>query len=407
MRVLWLAVVPALYDESKVGGWIGALEQIVCNYNKNIELGIMFEHEDQIFKINKDGVDYYPIHINKRKVYKLNPYKKWKKLRNKMLRVIEDFKPDIIHCFGSEWPYGLITNDIEIPVVLHMQGFLNTYIEMESLVFDENDARYVYGLRFDMILKWLVNRKENAIKMQMERHIMRINRYYMGRTKWDSNIVKYYSPDSIYYYCPEAIRPQIYNASKTWNYIRRQRMSIVTISQANSLKGNEIILRTAKFLKEVLKVDFEWKVAGKRNIFQLFEKKTKINHRDVNIKLLGMIDANNVVEQLVDSDIYVHPAVIDNSPNSLCEAQLIGCPVVAANVGGIPQLVDDGESGILYPYNEFQTLAYILVDLYSDKELMIKLSKNEYTISHKRHSPEFISNVLEDIYTDVIVKSNI
>jgi glycosyltransferase involved in cell wall biosynthesis len=367
----------------------------------------MFEHEDQIFKINKDGVDYYPIHINKRKVYKLNPYKKWKKLRNKMLRVIEDFKPDIIHCFGSEWPYGLITNDIEIPVVLHMQGFLNTYIEMESLVFDENDARYVYGLRFDMILKWLVNRKENAIKMQMERHIMRINRYYMGRTKWDSNIVKYYSPDSIYYYCPEAIRPQIYNASKTWNYIRRQRMSIVTISQANSLKGNEIILRTAKFLKEVLKVDFEWKVAGKRNIFQLFEKKTKINHRDVNIKLLGMIDANNVVEQLVDSDIYVHPAVIDNSPNSLCEAQLIGCPVVAANVGGIPQLVDDGESGILYPYNEFQTLAYILVDLYSDKELMIKLSKNEYTISHKRHSPEFISNVLEDIYTDVIVKSNI
>ena len=46
-----------------------------------------------------------------------------------------------------------------------------------------------------------------------------------------------------------------------------------------------------------------------------------------------MIDSEQVAQELSSSRVYIHPAIIDNSPNSLCEAQIVGCPVIAANVG--------------------------------------------------------------------------
>lgn len=44
------------------------------------------------------------------------------------LKVIEDFKPDIIHVFGSEWGFGLVEKYVDIPVVIHMQGSLPPYV---------------------------------------------------------------------------------------------------------------------------------------------------------------------------------------------------------------------------------------------------------------------------------------
>lgn len=43
------------------------------------------------------------------------------------LNIIEDFQPDIIHVFGSEWCFGLVEKYTNIPVVIHMQGSLPPY----------------------------------------------------------------------------------------------------------------------------------------------------------------------------------------------------------------------------------------------------------------------------------------
>ena len=122
----------------------------------------------------------------------------------------------------------------------------------------------------------------------------------------------------------------------------------------------------------------------------------------MNVNLIGRVGAERIAEELADADLYIHPAIIDNSPNTLCEAQLIGTPVIAANVGGIPQLVEDGTTGILYPYNESYTLAFKIMDLYGDKTRMQELSENEYRLSHDRHNPEHIVRTLVGIYREII-----
>lgn len=405
MRVLWFSLTPSLYDEKLYGGWVASLERLIKSQCNDIELGIAFEHNDRCFKKYKNGTTYYPIckstSIKEKLDVLFNFNAIWRLLKPHCLKVIKDFKPDIIHCFGSEWPFALVAEDIKIPVVVHMQGFINIYRLSSSMCVRLSDFYKFYHYNpFKMFHYWYRSKKDDASDIR-EQKIMKVNHYFMGRTDWDKNIVKYYSPGSQYYYCPEAIRPEIFHSSKIWNFKSRKKMRLITISSASSLKGNDLILRTAKLLKQ-FNFDFEWRVSGSKDTFNLFESILGVRHEDLNIILLGYINSEQIINELSEADAYVHTAIIDNSPNSLCEAQLIGCPVISTNVGGIPQLVDNGNTGILYPFNEPHTLAFILMNVFGDKELMEKLSVNEFKVSHERHDELKIVKRLCSIYNDII-----
>lgn len=405
MRVLWFSVTPSLFDEKKYGGWIASLEQIVRSNNSQVELAIAFEYDSPEFKVNKGGTTYYPINVSNsikdRLIEKVDFDYRWNRLKPKMLSIINDFKPDIIQCFGTEWPYGLISQYTNIPVVIHMQGFTNIYNESCSLVYSDWEYIRCHSFNPKVAFTTLTNRKKIQNHLKREEHLMQLNRYYMGRTDWDRNIVNYYSLSGQYFYCPEALRPGIYQ-SEPWHLIDSTTYKLVTITQAGILKGNEIILRTAKILKDQFNFSFEWNVAGNPNAFKVAEKKTGICHSDYNINLLGMIDSEQVAQELSSSRVYIHPAIIDNSPNSLCEAQIVGCPVIAANVGGISSLVSHNQTGILYPYNEPHTLAFNIMELCQDDEKLQQLSKTERKLALQRHDPDAIFKNLINIYNKII-----
>jgi glycosyltransferase involved in cell wall biosynthesis len=405
MRVLWFSPTPSLFDEKKYGGWVASLELIFRKYLKEYELGIAFEYNNADFKVVKNSVTYYPItehesvsdYLNKKlgRPYALDGY------FNTLKKIIDDFKPDIIQCFGTEYAYGLISKKVKIPVVIHMQGFLNIYNFEDALSYSRFDRFYYKPFQPMAMYHSIFDKKVFDYKSRIERMVMKSNHFFTGRTNWDKNIVKYYSPGSHYYYCAEAIRPAIYNSERRWEW-KDNVPTLVTITQAGNLKGNEMILRTAFLLKKVFNYNFNWRVAGDKSSFLKFERKTGINHEDVGIELLGMISAEEVVNELVSATMYIHPAIIDNSPNSLCEAQIIGCPVIATNVGGIPDLVQDGVTGWLYPYNEPHTLAFKIMNVVSDKELLSTVSHNEIDVATKRHDPEGISKTISDVYNEII-----
>lgn len=405
MRVLWFSPTPSLYNynNSKGGGWVASLEKIVKKQLKDIELGVAFEAHDDNFKIKQNRTTYYPIRrvnglLDSLKV-KIHGNYDFHMIKDAIEKIINDFKPEIIHCFGSEWSYAMISTYVNVPVVVHMQGFLDIYSLSSELVYSKNDE----GCRRIKPSYWLD--KRNAQKrVNMEVLLMKNNQYFMGRTNWDKNIVKYYSPNSYYYYCPESIRSDIYDSEEHWSLPQDNHMKIVSISSGNRLKGNEIILRTAYLLKTRFGFNFEWRVAGDKWGMADATKRTGIHPDDVNIKMIGRISSKQIVNELCSAHCYVHPAVIDNSPNSLCEAQLIGCPVIAANVGGIPQMVNDGKTGLLYPYNEPHTLSFTLMHLFDDKILMKELSLNEIAMSKDRHDPIKLSVTLHSIYVDIISK---
>jgi glycosyltransferase involved in cell wall biosynthesis len=156
-------------------------------------------------------------------------------------------------------------------------------------------------------------------------------------------------------------------------------------------------LKTADLLKRLKLVHFEWKVYGIHRV-KFWEKKLGIKLEHVNVKMMGIGSPEKLIEELLESDIFVHPSYIDNSPNSICEAQLLGMPVISTNVGGIPSLITEGETGMLVPSNGTHMLAHAIQYLSKNPKLCRKLGKNAREVAVKRHDTQAILEQNLQIY---------
>lgn len=412
MKVLWFTNTPSLYKKDLKGyngcGWIESLERAVSEKN-DIELAISFFHEDNVFKLKQDKVTYYPVtlynsafkKISRQLFYKTSEIKEI----NAFLKVIDDFKPDIIHIFGSEYSFGLLTLHTNIPIIIHIQGLLNpnrnAWFAPETNKWDY----FVINLfKPQKLLKDLWNLYLFTKNTNRELTILKNCKWIMGRTNWDKELSQLFSEHRNYFYCSEMLRAPFY-LTTPWNYNQKGKIKIITTISQTAYKGFDLILKTAKILKQFTSIDFEWNVYGV-NEYTFWEKKLSIDSKNVSVHYKGVVDASVLVNSLQMSDIYVHPSYIDNSPNSICEAQILGMPVIATNVGGISSLIEDGISGILVPSNDPYTLAARIVKLSNDSNLAISLGRNAREVALKRHDSEKIISDLLSIYYKILDKNS-
>lgn len=414
MRVLWIVMDDSLYKSESSNsyngcGWIIGLKKAMESYAADINIGITFLTTSNIepFKTNINGYEFYPIYDKpmtsfSKLLYYWHNYKKYNNEPHKgeLFKVITDFSPDVIHLFGIENSLAYIINSTNIPVVAHLQGILNPYC---NSFFPEGMNVFSAKLHGNFIRENLLNNNicfgYNSMRVRAikERILFKGLKYAMGRTMWDKNITHLFSPNCKYFHVDEILRDEFYLADK-WIYRRHQKIKIISTISETVYKGLDVIMKTAKILSE-LNVDYEWSVIGINKDSQFvhfFEKQYKIDTSLLPIRFLGVKKASEIVSLLQNSSLYIHPSYIDNSPNSVCEAQILGVPIVACNVGGVSSLIKNRETGWLVPANSPYELAY-LVKHYNDYDVK-KLSINEIEEAEKRHSPKSIINSLLDCY---------
>lgn len=409
MKVLWFNVtLPSRFkkDGPVVGGWQDSLENIVRSV-PGIELTIAFEtRDDSERKRNIDGVCYYPICVHFSCIEKIKDLYSWdvhaKKMLEGALKVVADVSPDVVHIFGTEWPWGLVAEYVRIPVVIHIQGALVPYM----------NAFYPPGYSFEKeILKNCYNPKRiigiicRHLKRRswerLERKTWSCVSNYMGRTCWDKAITEAMHPGASYFHVDEAIRPFFFNSSKCWKGYEGGKVKLISTGCSSFWKGPDMLLKTAHALKK-MGVCFEWKVVGNipENILKFVEKTEKMSFEDNNVSFLGFVGPEVLVEELCESSIYIHTAYIENSPNSICEAQLIGLPIVCTHVGGIETLLQD--AGVLVPANDPWRMAYEIKLLQNDLNRMFDFSSKSKKIALARHNPDAIVKQLKACYDSVI-----
>lgn len=413
MRILWFTNTPSLYKkdgkhEYNGGGWIESLQSIVTA-SKDIELAIAFKHPDSVFKVIEDDVVYYPVNQSQSVIKKVQDKFFVKRKNENELniynRIINDFQPDLIHVFGSESNFGLIGEELNIPIVLHVQGIINPYLNAWfPPSFSYASLVSMYGFNFLKSLKIFSEYYSFIHNAKQERKIMKVIPNYMGRTKWDKSVVSLMSPNSKYYYCSEILRPVFYN-QKTWQVKQRKKVIITSTISSPFYKGYDLILKSAKILFNQTDLLFEWNIYG-FNSFEHIEKHLKIKSKDYSIQVKGVINAPQLVEALLDSDLFVHPSYIDNSPNSICEAQILGLPIISTNVGGISSLIKSEYNGILIPSNDPYSLASSIINLSVNKELATKLGANAHLTAIERHDVKTISSDLFNIYKVILNDEN-
>ncbi len=379
--------------------------------NSDITLGVCFQMKGQPRKCMQEGVIYYPIEplkstmrshpwciVSSSQLYRQEE-KRWEYYYDEFRRVIEDFHPDIIHVFGSERENGLVAKVTEIPVVLHIQGVLNPYFNayLPPLM---SWLRYILsasGLK--AMVRRFLSKKTWEGNTYREREILRSVKCYMGRTAWDERVTKVFNPEAKYFFCNEVLRDEFYESAP------RQlpnRLTIVTTISEPPYKGFDLVLKTAKLLKENLIKDFDWRVYGVTD-YEYMEKFCHITIGDyVNIKMMGIATAEELKRAELNATVYVHSSYIENSPNSLCEAQLLGVSCIATNVGGVPSLIQDGETGYLVPANEPYQMAYLIHQIYHDPELNLKMDLAAQQVARSRHDRNEIGMRIVEIYKEIL-----
>jgi len=414
MRILWFTNTPSCFKSENGGynggGWISSLEKEIKKL-KDIELAICFHSNDNKFKISQNRAIYYPIYVKKNKfkdlffTFSQEYYEKTDYYYiEKYLEVINDFKPDIINIFGSESNFGLISLYTEIPIILHIQGILTPYLTAFYPPGYSHFSELFNSINPIKIAKDLKNYKYWKYRTNREQLIFSNIPYFMGRTEWDKRITNIYAPNSQYFHCDEILRDNFYTPLK--NIKSNNNKLIITSTISSPLyKGFDTILQAAHILKNNLRVDFEWNVYGIKSI-KSYEKKFKINAKENNIFIKGIVTEQILSQKLIESTMFVHPSYIDNSPNSICESQILGCPVIATNVGGIPSLIENYVDGLLIPTNDPYQMAYLIKELSKNQQLRQNISKKGIENAEKRHNKTSIINNLLNIYKTIIYKAN-
>lgn len=412
MRILFFCKLSAVPENGKIRketgcSWISVLIHLLHTKRPDWVIGVCGEGEEDVWGKETDECLRYPISETKKIISRLKkrlfPEEEEKQLLPSLQRAIHDFKPDIIHIFGSEFPYGVICQWTDVPCIIHFQGCLPAYLNAKYPPGMEagHYFRQSHGNLLKMERAWYFDRMF-AYRAKREERILSTCQNYFGRTEWDKVVIEQYHPGANYFYCSEILRDTFYDSIGRWKQSSKTRITIVSLISTPIYKGQDLILKTAKLLKG--RLDFQWKVIGVPSEHMKFwERQTGIQCDHVNVVALGSIsDADKLKEKLLSADIYFHPSYIENSPNSLCEAQILGMPCLATVVGGVSSLVQHGETGILVPANDPYMAAHQIQRVAHDSSLAYNLGHNASKIASMRHNRDAILNDCIHAYQTIL-----
>lgn len=406
MRVLWvvndvLEQLRGLAVNGKPtfgGSWLTPLFRLLVS-KRDVEVGIVIPVVDGKFEITRQGnVRVYFIPIKKGD--------NQKRLKGETidyyLKVFDEFSPALIHFHGTEKNFGLLREYVnpKIPMVGSIQGIIVSYLPYLSMSSSEGSYSKCRSIK-----NWLgvggiasFKRKWSAYE-QIEKDIYKKNKYFFGRTLWDKSQALSLNPQIQYFHGEELLREPFYKSE--WNIETCERHSIFISSGAYPIKGLHILVSAIRILKS--------KYPKLKIYVPLFEGTRDLTLRDRIIgeeyqnyikKLVrdfGLIDnfvplkrlnAEEMAIQFAKSHVFVLPSFIENSPNSLGEAMMVGVPNVSAFTGGVGSMVKDEDSSLFFPIGDFRTLAYQIERIFEDDSLALKISKNAKLIAQRRHSKE-------------------
>ena len=408
MRILWFSLTSCSAAERNGGktlggSWLISLERAIRDI-PGITLGIAYFSDTKEEPFQYCRVHYFPIYKSKweRLSIRIHPH-----VTNRydeiFLSLINAFNPDLVHIHGSESEFANIIGQTEIPVVLSMQSILAPY---EKKYF--SGINKIEVLRYDSIMNRILLKSNltfyHITQKFAKNEIKQFKKlkYIIGRTDWDKRISRLMAPESKYFVVNEILRDDFY--STKWEDPHNSVLTLVTTMSDSLYKGLENVYRTAEVLKEY-GIKFEWKIIGQSygSAYEsMVRHATKIEPEQNNIILLGRMPSKKLIEELLQSDIFVQVSHIENSPNSLCEAMIIGMPIIASFVGGTSSLIKNNVEGLLYQDGDVYSLAADILTLAKDKKLSLTMGNEARKSALKRHNKQKIVSELMTCYNSII-----
>jgi glycosyltransferase involved in cell wall biosynthesis len=419
MKILWIT--NCLFEEYFItkglpvtftGGWMRSLALKLMEIDPQIEIAIS-SRSDNIHTLEEMKVGRFTFYVLPGSIYRssydASIEKYWKEVNKR-------FVPDVVHIHGSEYPHGL--------AYVNAVGSQGVIVSVQGLI-SRIARNYFAGIRkvdllqkltfYDLFIASTPMKEQKKYMCQgyLEEELLRKVGHVVGRTTWDHDHIWAINPRVNYYFCNEILRSSFYSGCK-WNVHKCQRHRIFLSQASKPIKGIHKVIEALPLILRSYP-DTEVYVAGNDFVNTAsFHAKLRYTTYAKYVKSLickygieekihftGMLNADCMAEQYQLANVFICPSAIENSPNSLGEAQLIGCPVVASYVGGIPDMIDNGKTGLLYRFGETEMLAAAVCRIFDDDKLAQELSVNGIDVAQQRHDGLKNAIRMMDIYKKV------
>ncbi len=330
----------------------------------------------------------------------------WKEVRDRV-------NPDVVHIHGSEYPlaHEYVRTCGGAHVVVSLQGLVSVYRDYYYGGIPENVVRRYVSLRDVVRRDSLISQKADMQRRgECEISLLKSVDHVMGRTSWDRRESLAVHPGLHYHYCGEALREPFY--SGCWRFSSCVPHRIFAAQGYYPIKGAHKLLEALPGVLDRCP-DTTVHIAGPdplrgpglknrmlRNGYgcYLSDLIRKYGLGNV-VTFIGPSDAETIKRELLEANVSVLPSIIENSPNALCEAQMLGVPCIASDVGGTSSLVPDPSCGELYPFEDVEALMGRILSVFKTSPGFDNGAMR--AVAAARHDRQTILNDLMKTYVEV------
>lgn len=329
---------------------------------------------------------------------------------------LQQFRPDVIHIWGTEYGHTLAMVNAAVKlgmrsrVVVSIQGLCGPYTPHYAEGLPESVVRgYTFRdlLRKDNIEQ---QRQKFALRGQLEKQALQQTDHVIGRTGWDAYWTEQINPGRTYHYCCETLRDAFYQGC--WKYSECTPHSIFASSCLYPIKGFHYLLEAMpailkKYPDAVIHVTgdsfFPKSLSDSLRMESYTRYLIKLCRKyslEDRITFTGRLNADGMKQEYREANVFVLPSTIENSPNSLGEAMLQGVPCVAADVGGVKDMMSP-EEGWIYPSGRTDQLAEFILAAFDQEEKAERIGQAARVHALHTHDPEKNLQDLLSIYRTI------
>lgn len=412
-RILWVVNIPlpaaceALgLPRTPFGGWLSTMTQRLAQV-PGVHLSVAMRAPVPELRVaNVGGIRYYALPEAGRGGLDARA--------EDCARLLADAQPDLLHAEGSEMAYTRRLLDAwHGPRLLSLQGVINGYepFELGGL----RPLRLLGSWRPRQMLAALVlplnKRLRFDPRLAGERDAIASADHVMGRTQWDRAQAWAINPGARYHHCSRTLREPFHTLR--WSLDACERHSVFIGNAASARKGAHVALEALVLLRREypearLVVAGESPFAagsGLRRWFGypslLMDRIRELGLRDA-VEFTGLLDAHAMAHRMARCHAYAMVSLIENSPNTLGEAMMLGMPCVSAFSGGAPGMAADGLEALFYRPEDPAALAHHLKRLFDADELCSALGEAAHARAMVTHDPEANLRALLVAYDQIL-----
>lgn len=408
MNIFWICniIFPEIQKNMGIktgygGGWMSSLAKSLKN-RKDINLFVISPYNGETFEeFVVDKITYYVIPK--------------KRLVEECYKIFNKIKVDLIHIHGTESGNGNIIYNAfpEYKYVVSIQGLVSVIAE-----------HYFAGLPKDVISKKTFRDliKNTSIKRERElflrkgedeRDLIKKVKNVIGRTTWDRACCYEINPKVNYHFCGESLRDSFYK--NKWNIDKCEKYSLFVSQGYYPIKGLHMVIKALSIVVKTfpdahlyvggIDITKNDKVKHKIRISyygKYINKLIKSYNLSNNITFMGPLDEEKMCSRYLKSHVFVSGSSIENSPNSLGEAMILGVPSVSSDVGGVQDIMRNKIDGFTYPFDEYYMLAYYIMEIFSNTSLANKFSTNSQIQGNKVFNKKENEIELINIYKKIV-----